>query len=781
MKNRLLLFELSLLLFFGLFLGGKESLAAPRDLVVVIDKSVSMLDEFDKVKAEAETFVGSAQRGDRITVITFGTSAQLLERTRIKSAYDMASVISAIHEVQPTDFATNLGAGMERSLDELQRLYKNNAENERVVLWLSDGKENPPKNIDNLITFASLKEKESERLPEKEWFAFQSPIPHRQSDVEWFVDWANRREMHLHASLIGENSKQSAVPGPERYVRVRFEPDTPAVQGVSFSVTAEAADVDGPARFVPVRVAPERIVCRKATWDTSLRVEFPAAPGKYLCRISFVLPSDQTLKISPLQVNVKGTVLPRIETAKHSPQAIRPALADAVATSTGKETASGSLRGMGHAALLSDPHQGTSDILAFGPISAGSQYVREIKLSSSQNIDPHTLSLVANLQLPDGLELHPAFHTSSSGVSAQLRLVASKDLDIADDWQAMGVVRIVSETGDIDPTQIPVRLFAGKQEMGVRRIAARYLAGWTRDLISLVKSNAALLMKAILVFLALWSMAFCVKRFVFGGAGLAGFLEPADADSEKLTKPVNLRRVGRLKGRSFLTMGSGKEADIIFRDDSIADLHAQISAQSTPAGTLLFLEPLCRLPLTVNGIQCTHARELGNGDVVALGGLSFTYRCAESFKETILCFRDGRFIRGMLISWDMESPLFEFLPKGAPSLDARMAIEFSELKWLAFIGNKKAIMLGARKKKGPHAGRGAEIIFKDGDVMEGYLIGDLIELGKRFYLIPRTQSERALYMVEKSAIQNTFLRDFENPQAGDFLKSLSARIGLQRD
>ncbi|UCD57718.1 MAG: hypothetical protein JSV16_01010 [Candidatus Hydrogenedentota bacterium] len=76
-------------------------------------------------------------------------------------------------------------------------------------------------------------------------------------------------------------------------------------------------------------------------------------------------------------------------------------------------------------------------------------------------------------------------------------------------------------------------------------------------------------------------------------------------------------------------------------------------------------------------------------------------------------------------------------------------------------------------------GHPAEIIFKDGELLEGYMVGETAEWSKRFYMIPRERGEVALVLVERSAVQNVFMREeFEKPSFGlrRVLRGLTGRI-----
>ena len=157
----------------------------------------------------------------------------------------------------------------------------------------------------------------------------------------------------------------------------------------------------------------------------------------------------------------------------------------------------------------------------------------------------------------------------------------------------------------------------------------------------------------------------------------------------------------------------------------------------------------------MNGVTYTRRKEIGNGDTLSLGEFVLRYNCPEFYRETLVQFADGRNIKGTLVSWDIDAPSFEFLPKGAPSSNARMTVEFSDLRTVSFL-RKARRFAGLRflRFDKPPSGRPVEIIFEDGEMLEGYMVGDTNEWHKRFYLIPKEEGEIALVLVERSAVQN---------------------------
>ncbi len=772
-KIQLLVLQILLLACAAILTGSSAAQAKTRELIIVIDKSMSMLDEFDTAKDQAKSFAASAQVGDRVTIITFGNSAHLLERVRVKSSGDIARVLSEIDEIAPTDFATVLSAGMERSLEELQGGYSENAENEREVLWLSDDKNNTPPELGGLLNFVQLKKKEARRMPERDWFAFRSPLRQQESDIDWFVPWANRRETPLHVRL---DTVQLVVTPPDvrREIQVLFEPEDPAAQEISFSAVAEVADVSGPPRFVTVPIRPETVICKARAWEESFSLTLPDKAGTYACKISFVLPSEKILKIVPPQVSLKATVRPMVVKAKQ-PDVLAAALADAAARAQNRSLSIAE-RGDG----AQEPEI-LSRGITFGPISAGKKYVQKISLQTKPDLTPETLGIVLNFQLPQGLELRPTFLSFGDGIAAEITLVADSSFHFSGKWEKNGAIRFTAdEQAKIVPEEIPIHLFAMGQPAVGSRPADPPGSGWIDKLLALT-SRFLVAIKIFLTSGTLLLAFYFIRRYVVAGEGLNGILEVIDNQTGKVTRTINLRRLGRLKGRSFLIIGRSKEADIVLGDASVAEIHAKLSAAKTSAGTLLFVRPLSHPSFFVNGLPCTKARELSNGDILRLGNIRIFYRRRELLKETILCFNDGRLLRGILTTWDIDAKRFEFLPKGVPSVEDKMLVDFAELKWTSFVGKKKRRLLNKMRGSNGSAGRFAEIIMKDGEVLEGYVLNDLAAWNERFYLIPRESSERSLYLVERAAVQNIFLRELEKPRMSEILRNLSSRHGAQKN
>jgi len=768
------------LVLFPLFILASTSHACAqqsRELVVIIDISTSMHDLFDEAKGQAQQFVSSAQIGDRVTLITFGESAHLIERSRIRSSYNIARIISIVDELEATEYSTNLPGGMERGLREMRQFYEEDPDNTRILMWLSDDKNNPPKDISNVITFTSLKQQHTGELPDHSWFEFEAPIESEvDSDVQWFIDWVSRSKMKLSVELLAGNLGTLLSPDLERDVRVRFTPSTEAVMGTTFSVVAEVTAQGGKPYSEAIPVFPSEIVCRVSPWEQDLRLMFPDRPGQYICRISLVLPSDKLLVISPPQLSLEGKVQAQIKKIQRPAVAFDEAIAAGYRESRKTKAATQRAMAMRERVDLTREARASppKTRLLFGPIAARGQYRVTASLTPTRNLTIDSIRMKSSLKLPRGLVFEPEYRIADGKLFADLFLAATEDLDLDDGWEMKGLISFVSSEKGIKiyPDSIPVKLYAkkGASRWGKRELETAATYEQLSRVFAVTKGYALKVAKWLLVLAGVWVLYQLIRRYIFGMTELVGSLEVLKNPTGKKMKSVNLKRMGKFKAANSLTVGSNRKSDIALSHDSMADWHAKITTARTEAGTVVFVQPLHNNEILVNDVAYTRRKEIGDRDILSIGDFTFLYRCPDVQRQTIVRFTDGRSIRGVLVSWDIDSPTFEFLPKDAPSMDARMVIEFSELKAVFFVRKKSRFSVDRFfASTRASSGRPVEIIFSDGELQEGYMVGEANEWSKRFYLIPKELGEIALVLVERSAVQNIFMRDAFEKQPVDLV------------
>jgi len=148
-----------LALLFLLFHPTAATAAEGKDYVIVIDVSTSMQDIFDEVKRLTNRTISDAKPGDNVAIIIFGERARLLERRQIRGKADVQYLQQEVDNLYPTDYATYINSGLEKSLSELKYLFEKYPDRDRVLLWLSDDKDNPPGELgENFVSLDELRE-----------------------------------------------------------------------------------------------------------------------------------------------------------------------------------------------------------------------------------------------------------------------------------------------------------------------------------------------------------------------------------------------------------------------------------------------------------------------------------------------------------------------------------------------------------------------------------------------------------------------------------------------
>lgn len=114
----------------------------PADYVIVIDRSGSMRPFWHLVRQAVASFLEAVPDGDYVSIVEFGTEARNSLTPRPINAQTRADLISEIGNLpEPTDQATDIGRGIEKTLDELNRPNGNRL---KFVFFLTDFAHDPP-------------------------------------------------------------------------------------------------------------------------------------------------------------------------------------------------------------------------------------------------------------------------------------------------------------------------------------------------------------------------------------------------------------------------------------------------------------------------------------------------------------------------------------------------------------------------------------------------------------------------------------------------------------
>ena len=247
-----------------------------KDYVIIIDVSTSMQDIFDEVKRLSKRAISQAAAGDNVAVITFGEHATLLARKQIRGKSDVETLKKQVDQLYPTDYVTYINSGLERGLSELRYLFEKNPDRDRVMLWLSDDKDNPPEALgEDFITLDKLRENNKSFEPGSEWFDYVDPLSEaRSQNLEDFVTWARRTTFRVAiknkdidlGSFEDRNVKKSVV--------LTFEPRHPGAEGLQFNAVARLVNRNDPNQKIAVDLSPQRVKASGHLWEQKFNIDF---------------------------------------------------------------------------------------------------------------------------------------------------------------------------------------------------------------------------------------------------------------------------------------------------------------------------------------------------------------------------------------------------------------------------------------------------------------------------------------------------------------------------
>jgi hypothetical protein len=140
------------------------------DIVFLVDTSKSMDDFFEDVRGSLIEYVQKALVGDRIIIITFGDKSYLNVKRPIRNQYDKQTIIKKIEQIHPTDYSTYIVLALQQGLAELAELDEKGSRNIKFLILITDGKNNPPKDITTPLTFDTILKGYENFEPGRDWF-----------------------------------------------------------------------------------------------------------------------------------------------------------------------------------------------------------------------------------------------------------------------------------------------------------------------------------------------------------------------------------------------------------------------------------------------------------------------------------------------------------------------------------------------------------------------------------------------------------------------------------
>ncbi|RJP15644.1 MAG: VWA domain-containing protein [Candidatus Abyssobacteria bacterium SURF_5] len=757
-----------------------------KDYVIVIDVSTSMQDIFDEVKRLTNRTLGEAKAGDNVALIIFGENARLLDRRLIRGKADIEELQRQVDALYPTDYATYLNSGLEKSISELRYLFEKYPDRERVLLWLSDDKDNPPAALgQDYLSLDRLREKNEQFEPGREWFAYQAPLSEvKNESFEDFVTWARRTTFRIGVRESDINLGSFHDDNVRKKIVLTFEPIHPGAAGLEFFTEATMIDPTNPARTIPVTLSPNRIVASAQVWQQEFDVSFAGAPGVYNGQVVFKSLAGPILDVKPQRVALTAMIVPPAPVEVPGPKPEEKKLEEVVARA--KESATGRPAGM------TRPERP----LTFGPLEPGKKDTKMITLHLNKEADSKKISQDVSIQLPKGFNVESKIYgTRDTTLAAEITISVAQETVLPEEMLPQGAyegsMRFVSNEADIEilPLVIPIRIEMNTDRVrwgrkllpttaGIDRSRARKMTfeELTQELEGREGKEENRIVSALRSISSRFGSRYVLIPF-FGGVIIlfiillyrmkpaqelfVGELVVIKDPTNSKTKNINLKRIGSLHGKDTLIAGSSPNADIRLDHESVAATHFKLSARKIENQVEVSILPVKGVSLKVNDVECTGRTRLADKDLLGIGEYILLFSNPESQKEVVVHFTDGRTMRGTPVTWDIGAPSFELLRtdvEGVEETAEEIAnIHFETLKGVFFLQDASGAS-GIPKDRIQHHEL-LEVTFFDGEKIEGNPLVDYSNLAARFYLVPKDMPNIVSILIERSSVKDLVSRE----------------------
>jgi hypothetical protein len=741
-------------------LSPKISLAdSGRDFVIVIDVSTSMQDIFEEVKQLTNRTLGEAKVGDNVAVITFGERATLINRKQIRGKADIEDLQKQVDELYPTDYSTYINRGLEKGLSELQYLFERYPDRDRVLLWLSDDKDNPPEELGgDFLTLEKLREENKEFEPSREWFAYNAPLSEvKNAALEDFVTWARRTTFRVAVKESDVDLGSFETGNVKKKVVLTFEPKHPGSAGLEFAAGARLVDPKDPARRLPVSLSPQRLVASGHSWEQEFQVAFAGEPGEYKGELSFESLSGPVLDVEPRTVAFTAMIVPpKLAVVKPAPQIeeLKPeGLLD-------EEKRKGIIATEDRPPGLTRPEKP----LTFGPLEPGKKDSKIITLFLNKEVDPKSIAQDLSIQLPEGINVDSKVFGSGTKLAAEITVSVNQDAEVSNELLESayeGSMRFKSgETGiEVLPLYVLIRVTLstdrvrwGKRllpEAGVGQLEARRMTfeELTKELaarekretrssgpiVSALRSTYSKMRSRYIFFPVLGAVAVLLIVLLYrmrpASELFVGELVVIKDPSDSKLKNMNLKRIG--------------------------------SARTNEDQIEITIHPIKGCPLRVNDVERSEKTRLSDKDLVGIGDFILLFSNPETQKEVVVHFLDGRTMRGAPVTWDIGAPSFELLRTDVADAEETAeeiaVVSFADLKAVFFMQDASGKQGIPRDRI--RTGELLEVTFFDSEKIEGHPLNDYSDVAARFYLVPREMPNIISVLVERNSVKETELRE----------------------
>ncbi|MBI5116621.1 VWA domain-containing protein [Candidatus Poribacteria bacterium] len=723
-------------------------------IVFVIDVSTSMYDILDGLKEALKEYVRELRTGDSIAIVTFGKYSKLHYRTTIRASSDVEKLLEFCDALSCPDEYTYIPHGLNTGVRELYRFFQENPNGRHMLVVMSDGRNNPPKDIDekSVVTYDGIKNKFFSKFePGDNWYISYVAL-RGASDLELadFVQTechGNKIELHLD-QLRGKTGAPPLI--CEARIQLGANVRVGSDRIINFGSACVPIKVDIPLLITPLRgkpegqpikinpiltdalatskltakVTPSEIVCGATPTKASVAFSINGEWEEEINGSLLLEPVGHTIFIvHPLQLLFKFEKPPKINVGRYN---------TAVKGSPWEEI----------------------DRLTLGPLKPGGKVEEKLVLRLDGGVPSEGMEIqtTPDIKLPEGIVC-----TSSAELKLNRLLGSEAVISISAEanegsslpigWKVDGNLVLKSPGGvaKFFPNPIPIRVFtseAGENSgwAAGKGAPSRELRPW-----EWTKQNSRLILFGItlpalfggsIMFFGIARWKAYMNRFL----PLEGWLMVVEKPQGMNLKNIELKPLSERLKKSKLIFGSEPFSDIAIPHKSVDKQHAQVRSgrEGTPAP--VYIRSLGMNDVNVNGAVIDEEVKLGDRDIIKIGDVQFVYSNSP-LKQVVVHYKDGDVRYGIPLTWNIEEDGFLLRPEGKGATELQMYIPFKDLKAVFFVKSFDKEIAKKIDWSSIYAKKDHLIVeFLDGEELDGYTIQDYNPNASRFFVVPGTES-----------------------------------------
>ena len=709
-----------------------------QDTIFLIDASSSMLDIFDDVKGAILDYVRESQPGDNVVLISFGKGVTLRVRQKISSKKDIKAIEFDLASLNPDEYYSNISGALEKGMEELRRLERKNPDHVRTVVLMSDGKNNPPDDIAQPLTFQELLEKYPNlaRYSDLGFFYLsfgEDPDPEVMSFIEEVegmsfdlgkdsVDLTDTEQELTFAQVFVEpvSLDLGRIVGPEASVPVSlaFFPSRGNPSGRSINVSMSAQFKGNPSWKTTVEVRPRGVICSGKPWTEDFTFNVDSfEEGTIVGTLQLQPEKGQVLFIEPSEIPITMTIS-------------QPFVTVAI-----------------------------EELLDFGPINPLFTFeeTKSVPLFPNPAARKELLQATCDIVVPEGMTITTDVGTNEGLQEIIVTVMTDESFEPDHSMTLEGTVDLsgAKHAVNFSESSIEMRITVSPSTMESRSISEAISSFFSKYGRLIIYSVIAILLVAVIVAGAYYWIRLRPR------SALEGKLILINLRGKKQSKfkatAINLHSVGKSVGGDSVILGSAKDASITLPHKSVSGHHVEIYAKMDKGSKRIVAEPVGKNFVIINLEKLAEATPLSDKDLIEIGAYTFRFENAHPYKQIVVRFLDGRIEKGTPATWDIESDGFGLLPRDAlPGSTEEIFVSFCDLKAVYFVRDFDGQI--GRKMESPETqirGIHMKLTFYDGEQVDGFTAQTYDPVSERFYFFPSDQTGNTISMVvERANLEN---------------------------